>query len=299
MAGSNINVYESSQQDGQPLECYKFIYGPMTFLYTSSRFDVSLTVKDASGITSTEKYTSDYIKRNNIKPSSKGDSASVAITVDKDNAVAALFKGSPPTRAVMLTIYRLHEQDHAAYDMIFTGEVTQAAFQGSECELTVKMENWLNRKLPNFMRQFFCCNVIYDVSCRLNKADYAKEIYIDGVQGLTVTAADIAGYDDDYFAGGLMYYGGDIRMISGNTGAKLTLRYPFPTTPMGTVTIYPGCDQRFRTCAQRFNNTLNFTGCPYVPSKTADGDKVGGGVYWVDAAVVQRDTNGYVGTISF
>lgn len=297
MADSNITTAESSTQDGQPIECFKFVYGNTTYAYTSSRFDVSLTVTNGE-LTSTEKYTADHIKRGNIKPSSQGDSSSVSVTVDKDNAVAALFKGSPPSDKVLVTIIRLHEQDHAAYDKVFTGEVIQAAFQDSECELTVKMENWLTRKLPNFMRQFFCCNIIYDASCRLDKADYAKEIYVDGVNGLTITAADLEGSADDYYAGGLLYYGNDVRMISANAGKTLTLRYPFPTTPMGKVTVYPGCDQRFRTCALRFNNVENFTGCPYVKPAQSEETKAGKGVYWVDEAVVQRDTGGYVGTIS-
>lgn len=297
MADSNITAYENSMQDGIPLECYKFVYGSTTYLYTSDRFDVSLQVI-TNGLTSTEHYTATYIKRNGIKPSSQGGDSAVTITVDKDNAVAALFKGSPPSKPVILTVIRLHDQDHSAYDKIFVGEITQAAFQDSECTLTVKIENWLSRKLPNFMRQFFCCNIIYDASCRLYKPDYAKEIYIDGVAGLTVTSGNLASYDDQYFAGGLLYYGEDVRMISGNTGTKLTLRYPFPTTPLGTVTIYPGCDGLFKTCATRFHNTLNFSGCPYVPPQKNNDSKVGNGVYWVDSAVVKRDTDGFVGTIS-
>jgi len=297
MADSNITDYEESQQDGIPLECYKFSYGAVTYLYTSNRYDVTLN-KLVDNVISSEKYSADYIKRNSIKPSSQGGASSATITVDKDNAVAALFKGSPPSRKVKVEIIRLHDQDHSAYDKVFVGEITQGAFQDSECELTVTLENWLSRKLPNFMRQFFCCNILYDASCRLNKEDYKKEIYIDGVVGLTVTSSDLAQYEENYFAGGLLYYGDDIRMISSNTGTTLKMRYPFPTTPMGTVSIYPGCNGLFRTCAVRFGNTLNFTGCPYVPPEFGDDDKVGNGVYWVDSSVVQRDTDGYVGTIS-
>lgn len=296
MADSNITNYESSAQSGQPIECFKFEYGGINYLFTSSRFDIALILNN-NGMTNTETYTADYIKRNNIKPSSKGDSASVIVTVTKDNAVAALFKASPPDKPVNVSIIRLHDQDHAAFDKIFIGEITQAAFQDSECELTVVVEHWLSRKLPNFNRQFFCCNVIYDTCCRLKKADYAKEIYIEGVHGLVVTA-DLSGYEDDYFAGGLFYYADNVRMITGNDTKTLTLRYPFPTTPMGRVKIYPGCDKLFKTCALRFHNTLNFTGYPYVPPEFSNDDKVGNGVYWVDSTVVQRDTDGYIGTIS-
>lgn len=295
MADSNISTYENSTQDGQPIELYKFSYGDTSYQYTSSRFDTSLTI--TGGETSTETYTADYIKRNGIKPSSQGSSSSTVVTVDKDNAVAALFKSSPPDKPVYLNIFKIHDQDHSAYDTIFVGEITQAAFKDSECELTVEMENWLSRKLPNFTRQFFCCNVIYDTSCRLAKAEYVKAIYIEGVKGLVVTA-DLSGYDDDHFAGGLFYYNNNVRMISANTSTTLTLRYPFPTTPMGNVTIYPGCNHLFRTCAVRYGNTLNFSGCPYVPPEFSNDDKVGNGVYWVDSSLVQRDTDGYVGTIS-
>ncbi|EGO65622.1 phage BR0599 family protein [Acetonema longum] len=297
MAQSNITVYESSAQNGQPIECYKFRYRDMTYLYTSDRSDVALTVTE-NELTGTERYAADYIRRNSIKPSSQGDSSSVVVTVTKDNAVAALFKAAPPDKPVTLTIIRLHDQDHGVFDKLFAGEIVQASFRDSECELTVKMENWLSRKLPNFMRQFFCCNVVYDASCRLNKADYEQTLYVDGASGLNVAMNELTNYETDYFAGGMMYYGGNMRMISANAGAALTLRYPFPATPMGYVTLVPGCDKLFRTCAKRFNNTLNFTGCPYIPPDTDSAAQVGNGVYWVDSAVVKRDTDGYIGRIS-
>jgi uncharacterized phage protein (TIGR02218 family) len=297
MADSNISLYEESQQNGIPLECYKFTYANIMYLYTSNRYDVTLKVLN-NNVISSERYTADHIKRNSIKPSSQGGVSTVTITVDKDNAVAALFKGSPPSRKVMVDIIRLHDQDQAAYDTVYVGEITQAAFRDSECELTVQLEIWLSRKFPNFMRQFFCCNVVYDESCRLNKSDYEKKIYVDGVSGLTVTSNDLVQYEENFFAGGLMYFNGDVRMIASNKDGTLRMRYPFPTTPLGIVSIYAGCNGLFRQCATRFSNTLNFTGCPYVPPELSHNDKVGKGVYWVDSSVVQRDTDGYVGTIS-
>ena len=113
MADSNITTYETSTDSGQPLECYRFVYGSSVFSYTSNRFDVSLAVTN-SGLTSTEVYTATYIKRDTIKPSSQGDDSTVTVTVDKDNAVAALFKGSPPSRKEKLSVVRLHDQDNTA-----------------------------------------------------------------------------------------------------------------------------------------------------------------------------------------
>ncbi|HMM22691.1 MAG TPA: phage BR0599 family protein [Selenomonadales bacterium] len=297
MADSNIGIYENSIQDGQPIECYKFTYKATSYLYTSDRFEVLLLIQEG-GVTRTETYAADYIQRGGIKASSKGDSASLAVQVTKDHPVAKLFQGAPPDQPVMLELYRLHDQDHAAFDKIFVGEVVQANLEESTCELTVRTENWLSRQLPNLSRQFFCGNVIFDGKCRLRKEDWAVNIYIDRVDGLTVTSAQLADYAENYFAGGFFYFGDNVRMIQANKENKLILRYPFPSTPMNNVTIYPGCDHLFRTCAVKFQNTLNFTGCPYVPPTTGNNTKVGQGVYWVDSLVVQRDTNGYVGTIS-
>jgi len=297
VANSNILAYENSTQDGQPIECFKFTHKATSYLYTSDRFDVQLLFK-AGSATRTESYAADFIQRGGIKASSQGDSASLSVKVTKDHSVAKLFQGAPPDRPVMLELYRLHDQDHTAFDKIFVGEIIQANFEDSTCELTVKTENWLGKQLPNLTRQFFCCNVIFDGKCRLKKEDWTVNIYIDKVEGLTITSSQLADYPDDYFAGGFFYYGDNVRMIQSNKGNKLVLRYPFPTTPMNNVTIYPGCNHLFRTCATKFHNTLNFTGCPYVPPATGTNTKVGQGVYWVDSQVVQRDTDGYVGTIS-
>lgn len=300
MAGTNIGIYEGSTQDGQPVECYKFTHGDTSYLYTSTQYDVQLTIKEGTA-TRTESYTADYIKRDSLKGASKGNDASLTVTVDKDNAVAKLFQGAPPDKPVTMVLYRLHDQDHAAFDKTFTGEVTQAQFDGSECELTVVMENWLAKKIPNFMKQFTCSNIIYDENCRLNKEDRAVNIYIDRVDGLTVTSSQLADYPENYFAGGFFYFGDNVRMIQSSLGNTLVLQYPFSSTPMNNVTIYPGCDLLFRTCALKFQNVLNFTGCPYVPPRGENDltqDVVGHGVYWVDSQVVQRDTDGFVGTIS-
>lgn len=297
MVNSNISIYEDSLQNGQPIECYRFVHKDTTYLYTSDRFDVQLTIQ-TNGVTRTEKYAADYIKRQNIQSQGQGDPVSLIVEVSKDHAVAKLFQGAPPDKPVRLDLYRLHDQDHTAFDKVFMGEVIQGNFKDSKCELTIKTENWLTKKLPNVMRQFFCNNAIYDTKCRLKKEDWAAFVYIDKVDGLTVASNQLTAYAENYFAGGLFYYGDNVRMIDSNKEDKLVLRYPFPTTPMNEVIIYPGCDQLFRTCALRYHNTLNFTGCPYVPPATDKNTKVGKGVYWVDSQVIQRDTDGFIGNIS-
>lgn len=87
-------------------------------------------------------------------------------------------------------------------------------------------------------------------------------------------------------------------MMVEHVGNRVRLKYPFIETPHNDAIVSPGCDHLFKTCAKRFNNSLNFTGCPYVPPANPQHKNVGRGVYWVDSQIVQRDTNGFVGTIS-
>ena len=295
MAESNIEKYETSQQDGTPLECYNFSYNGVSYNYTSKASDVELVFTD--GTVRTEKYFADYISRKSIKPSSSGSSTATVITVDKDNNIAKLYQGPPPEKPVFVKIYRLHEQDTSKVDVVFYGRVSQASFRDSECDITVKLENYLSKELPTGMNQYTCNNVIYDEDCQLDKSKYKVDIFIDKVEGLSIYSTSFAEYPDGYFEGGFFYFSDYVRMISEHKGNMIKVKYPFIVTPRNNVAIYPGCDGLFKTCAKKFNNTLNFAGCPYIPPTDSEKNPVGKGVYWVDSLVIQRDTNGYVGTI--
>lgn len=293
MAESNISLYENSVQDGQPIECYKFTYQEDSYLYTSHCLDVTLVFPNGQ----TETYVAEYIERAEIKPASKGDAASMTVDVGKDHVIAKLWQGPPPERPMAITIYRLHEQDHSKMDVVFYGRIRQASFEGSKCHLTAKLENWLSKEIPSGKHQYFCNNVIFDANCGLVKAGWTVTAAVERVVGLHVYAAAFTGYPDGYFAGGFFYYDGYVRMITEHQGDRVRLKYPFISAPRNEITLTPGCDHRFRTCAQKFQNTLNFTGFPYVAPTDPEKNPTGKGVYWVDSLVIQRDTNGFVGSI--
>lgn len=296
MAETNIGLYENSIQDGQPIECYKFTNEGAAYQYTSHCDDVDIQIK-SNDLQRTETYFAEYIERQSIKPASKGDSAALTVTVSKDFVIAKMFQGPPPEKPVLLSIYRLHDQDHTKFDTVFTGRVAQASFEDSVCHLTVKMESWLSKEIPNGMRQFTCNNVLFDSKCRLQERDWCVPVFIDRVVGLDIFSTTFKEHADGYFANGFLRFDGHIRQIVEHVGDRIRLKYPFINTPRNDVTVAPGCDQLFKTCAKRFHNTLNFTGCLYVSPANPQKTNVGKGVYWVDSQVVQRDTDGFVGTI--
>lgn len=296
MAKSNIEKYENSVQDGVPVECYKFTYQQMSYLYTSAANDIELQVME-NNITRTEKYFAEMISRSNVKPGSTGSISSSVITVSKDHAIAKLYQGPPTETPVTVLVYRAHEADLARFDVVLFARVSQVSFKDSQCEITVTQENWLNKELPNGMNQYYCNNVIFDHKCRLNKEHYAVEIFIDKVDGLEVFSEKLAEYEDGYFEGGKIYFDGYVRMIAQHKGSVIKIKYPFMNTPRNNVTVVPGCDHLFKTCALRYKNALNFSGVPYCPPTDSEKNPTGKGAYWVDSLVVQRDTDGFVGTI--
>lgn len=297
MADTNIGNYEFSQQDGQPVECYKFTHGITSYQYTAHFEDVDIRLTE-NGVTRTETYLADYIKRQSVKPTCKGDASNLIVTVTKDNPVAKLFQGPPPETPVTLMIYRFHVQDFSKRDIVYGGRVSQCAFDGSDCNLTVKVESWANKEIPNGMRQYYCNRVIYDKRCQLKEADWTISVFVDRVVGLNIYSTTFANYPDGYFTGGIFRFDGSVRQIAEHIGNRIKLKFPFIQTPRNEVTVAPGCDHLFSTCAKRFKNTVNFDGCPYVPPTDPSKKEVGKGVYWVDSLIVQRDTKGFVGTIS-
>lgn len=294
---SNIAQYESSMDNGSPIELYKFSYGDMEYLYTSAGENISLTIKEDQK-TRTEKYFADAIGREEIRPNTSGSSAiDMQITVWKDHPVAKLFQGAPPEKSIKVKVMRLHNADLDKRDIAFIGIISQASFKNSTCKLTAKMENWLDKNIPRGLYQYFCTNSMFDHNCRLRKQDWQVAIFVDKVDGLKIYCNKFAAFPDGYFNGGCIYYDNQVRRVDVHKGNVVTIRYPFIRKPVNDAVITPGCSHLFSNCARHFNNTLNFSGCPYVAPTNSEKNPVGKGAYWLDSQVVQRDSDGFVGTI--
>lgn len=294
---SNIKTFEKSVADGQPIELYKFTQGDISYFYTSYGKDISITIND-DGKSRTEKYFADVIERAEIRPNTTSSSSiDMEIKVWKDHPVGKLFQGAPPEKSITIKIYRLHATDIDKYDTVFYGVISQANFEGSDCKLIAKMENWLDKEVPRGMYQYFCKNNLYDHNCRLRKNDFEQRIFVDKVVELNIYSTQFKTFPDDHFKGGLIYYDKQIRMIESHKGEVVKIRYPFLREPHNEIIVTVGCQRIFSICNKRFNNIENFNGFPYMPPTDSERNPVGKGVYWLDSLVVERDSDGFVGNI--
>lgn len=91
----------------------------------------------------------------------------------------------------------------------------------------------------------------------------------------TFSASGLDSYDDGWFtAGKLTFTGGAnaglaVEVKSHGKDATITIdlwqAMPEPITAGDTFTVTAGCDKRFATCHDRFDNVVNFRGFPHIP----------------------------------
>jgi uncharacterized phage protein (TIGR02218 family) len=90
------------------------------------------------------------------------------------------------------------------------------------------------------------------------------------------TASDLDGFDDGWFtAGRLIWTSGANaglaievkvhRVTADGVTIALWQQPPEPLAPGDTFTLTAGCDKRFATCRERFDNSVNFRGFPHIP----------------------------------
>lgn len=141
--------------------------------------------------------------------------------------------------------------------------------------------NGLSQKLSQDTGRIYtatCSADLGDGRCALDLTSAAFR-GIGTVTAVTATSALRAGGLDDFADG--WFTGGKLSFTNGaNTGLSVEVKLhragadvtldlwqamPRPIEPGDTFTVTAGCDKRFATCHDRFNNVVNFRGFPHIP----------------------------------
>lgn len=283
---------EISIDSGQPVECYRFTYSGVDYTYTSSQYPIKLTIEGEDYV-----FNPEYIKRGDSLKlgNSNGQVETCSITVTRANSIALLYQGAPPEfDKIRLYVYRVHGELSTDYIQIISGSVSQVTFRGSEAELTVTIENVLNRLIPRGSLSYYCQNCIYDNRCTLDRDQWKLECDGATIDGLWVYSQDLMSKPTDTYTDGFMQMGDCFRAIKTHFRNGIKLKYPImKSEESDKFTVYPGCNSLFSQCATKFNNTDNFSGVPYIQPYNAFTHSVDKGAYWVDGNIVYRDTGGY------
>lgn len=123
-----------------------------------------------------------------------------------------------------------------------------------------------------------CSADLGDARCKIDLTDAAfhGSGAVAAVSAMsTFTASGLDSFDDGWFtAGKLSFTGGAnnglaVEVKSHRKDSVITFdlwqAMPEPIAPGDTFTVTAGCDKRFQTCHDKFDNVINFRGFPHVP----------------------------------
>lgn len=264
---------ERSYQSGAPVELYEFGRASQVWRYNSSNDTVTI-----DGLT----YTAASIRRSGIEATQERARSAIKLYTPRNFEIADLFRITPPTDVISLTIKRYHRGDESVV-VIWSGRVVNCDWSGSEAAINCEpVSTSMRRTGLRRIYQRQCPHVLYGDACALQKDDYKVTGAVDAISGNTISVSECGAEADNYFAGGFVELsvgsgGIERRFITANTGAVLTLSKAFGSDlEVGaSVNVYPGCDHTLNTCKNKFSNLVNYGGFPFIPTKNPfDGSPV-------------------------
>jgi uncharacterized phage protein (TIGR02218 family) len=251
---------ETSGYAGRPYELYQFSTADAIWYLTSADQTISYLG---------QQYTPLAIKRTNTNQTAEAKGGTVRVTLPKEHAVAQQFVAFSPDSPMFLVIFRGHLGDP---DVVvnFTGKVTMSSF-GDFAELNcIPESDVLKNSVPAMAFQAPCNHFLYDSGCTIDKTLFATPGVISVMDPtatiVTITAAGAK--TSGWFTAGYIEIGQQRRMIMLHAGDVITLMSPLTGIAVGAeVTLYAGCMRDFNTCKKKFNNSQNYIGFQWVPTK--------------------------------
>lgn len=120
----------------------------------------------------------------------------------------------------------------------------------------------------------------------------ASGVVVSSDDATTVSVSGLDGFDDGWFARGIVVWNSGTRIgirdaVAGHTGGRLTFEKKAGewVAAGDAFTVYAGCDKSFATCREKFGNGVNFQGFPHIPGSDFvmrypnDDDRLDGGLF--------------------
>lgn len=181
------------------------------------------------------------------------------------------FLSGPPPAPLHVKIYKVLFPDLAFGSPVYEADVLNVSFaERGVVEATLSsVLGVAEARVPRVLVQGLCNWQLYDsATCQVAESPRRISAVISAV-GTTWIESPSFSVGDNYLALGKIVFGSETRLIIAHTGSRVTLNAAFRATATAgaKVTAWPGCDKTLNTCLAKFNNVLNFGGCPYVPLK--------------------------------
>lgn len=176
-----------------------------------------------------------------------------------------------------LALYRVDWTEPALSYRAFTGELGEIRHgdQGFEADVS-GLSARLNRTIGRAFSRL-CDAELGDARCGVD-LDAVACLVSEQITACALRVSGGQSHDASALIHGVLSWPGaswpDQRIVSArNEGAERVIELegavPEGVTVGQAVHLSRGCDKRFETCASRFNNALNFRGCPHMPGNDA------------------------------
>lgn len=272
--------FEASRELGDPIQLFKFVYGPGPTDYYA--YTDSTTEQTIDGVT----YAPVPIERGNIDTNGTLDKTAIKINTDIGTELAEIFRVYPPAYVVSLIIRQGHIGDpDSEFLVIWAGRIVAAQREGGEAVLSGEPISTSLRR-PGLRRhyQYGCPHQLYGPQCRADKASKTVSATVASVAGATVTLD--SGWEGAFvpakFLGGLFEWVNDEgltdrRTILRITGDTLSLSgIAKDVDPADSVDVILGCNHKAYAedggdCKPLHDNILNYGGDRWIPVKNPIG----------------------------
>lgn len=266
-----FNDLEQSADRGEPVDLYKFVYGPEAedcFRYTD--YEAPLVLDG-------EIFYPTIIARGDINSAGTTDKSTLEVEMPTADPVAELFRVYPPSFPVGLQIWQGHATTKT-FALQWSGKVLSCSRAGLQASLTCEPSSISMQRIGlrrNY--QYMCPHVLYGAQCKANKAAATVSLQVAVVSGRLLTLTGLLANAGEY-AGGLLEWENtttelkeyrtilSTATVAGKTVLTISaVARGVPTTP--TVKASKGCAHTLQACNSVHNNAPNYGGQPFIPTK--------------------------------
>lgn len=263
---TDYNTYELSTMDSEPIELYKFqtfnVDNTVTreWYYCNNFEDI-----DYGGNT----YLAMQIKRSKIEQSGNPDENQLTITINSSARIVDDNIISYADENIKVTVYR--QQQLTYTNTIFTGYLVE--FKIGELTSQLGCDSGLSttrRPVLFYIYSQQCGVPLYSTQCGVVKETFKDEATCIGISGTTLYFEGSNTEESGFYKAGIIETtDGQMRTIQAHYGNRVILLRPFRDINVGDVIyLYRGCDHTKESCADIFNNILNYKGFPFMPDRS-------------------------------
>lgn len=171
-------------------------------------------------------------------------------------------------------IYWVNWQDVTQQALVTTGSIGDVRQSGVSFTAELRgLAHRLNQKVGRTYQRT-CDAVFADSRCKVNKSSYTYAGTVtSAASARSIKASGLSALATDWLSRGVLTWTSgqnngqsfDVKLHTNPNIIELWTPCPYAPQAGDTFNIVAGCKQDLATCRDKFNNVVNFQGCPHMP----------------------------------